>query len=200
MDCQERILTASNELLEALSYGCEGFSRSVAGIVECRTPTRGVLPTYVMYQLGDLLGRRLRDPAGSIKGILRCWVKGGREVRFILSVALGRVAMAYPREVEVYLAEVLHLDDGSLSKWVVPILMIWDKGSFFRLLHRNEAAKWPLIESLVWYTKYSPEDADYALYALSTLSIEGDPRYRKVVESINRVRSVNQRVERTRAT
>ncbi len=202
MDCQERIQSISSYLLEALLSGCEDFRKSIEGIVECRTPTRGVLPTYIMYQLGDMLGRTLRDPSNSIKTILRCWLRGDREVRFILSVALGRVAMAFPVEVEVQVAEVLHLDDGSLSKWVVPVIMIWDKGSIFRIFHRNEAAKWALIDSLVWYSKYSPEDVDYALYVLTRISGEPDPRSERAFRSINKLKSSREVTgpELTRAT
>ncbi len=190
MDCHGEIEETSKKILNAFRSGCNEIRRLINDMIICRTPTRGVLSAYAMYQLGDLLGRRLgpNDPESQVKRLLKCWVNGDREVKFILSVALGRFAMAYPLEVELQVASFLHLDDGSLSKWVVPILMIWDKGSFFRILYRNGAAKRPLIDSLIWFVKYSPNDIEFALYVINKLLQKPDKHLHRVMKEMLKLR------------
>lgn len=159
MPCPEADEVAG-DLLESLRSGCDPFQRLLDSLtLDCRTPTRRVIPRYVLVSLGDAIGRRvegegIRDLLPRIRG---CWCELSEEARVIFAVVLSRLAMICPGEVFRSIRE-LKCGEILLARWVYPILGIWDL-SYLDSLERRDL----FLAAWAWYARYVPEDSELAL-------------------------------------
>lgn len=156
MTCPE----AAEDLLKSLRSGCDLFSKLLDSLtVDCRTPTRGVVPQYVLVSLGDAIGRSISKSASDILRAIRgCWCELGREERVILAVVLGRLAMICPEEVFESVRELRCGGKMLLSRWVYPVLGIWNPRYLDSLEERGT-----FLMAWAWYARYVPEDSELAL-------------------------------------
>ena len=145
-------------LLIALRSSCENFS-SVLDLItaDYRTPTRGVIPRYVLISLGDEMGKLMGPNDFSL--VRECWCCSDDDGRTVLALALSRLAMACPDEA-YDLVNGLEECGGwqLLARWVYPVLGIWDP-SYLESIGRRDM----YLLSWAWYAKYVPEDFDLSL-------------------------------------
>jgi len=146
-------------LLDALRDACSTFSEVLNSLtIDCRTPTRRKIPSYVLVGLGDQLGRimDMRD----FHIIPRCWKDLGLEECTVMAVALSRLCMVSPKMGANISGEIAEFGGKRLllARWVYPILGIWDRGYLEELELRDL-----YLLSWAWYAKYVPEDVEVAL-------------------------------------
>ncbi len=172
----------AEQLLRSMRVGCSAFTGLLRSLTaDCRTPTRGVVPKYVLISLGDAMGRRAREE--DIKSIKACWCESGDEIRTILAVVLSRLAMICPSEVS---SSLRGLECGGmmlLARWVYPILGLWDTSHLDSLERRDL-----FLMSWAWYARYVPEDFELALDRVLSRSDVVD---RYLVLALKELRKVN---------
>lgn len=172
----------AEQLLKSLRSGCDVFKKLLDALTEdCRTPTRGVVPKYVLISLGDAIGKRASDE--DITPVWNCWCELGEEGRTISAVVLSRLAMICPEKVFSHLKEP---DCGGrmlLARWVYPVLGIWST-SYLDSLKRRDL----FLLSWAWYARYVPEDFELALDRVLSRSDIVD---RYLVMALKELRKVN---------
>ncbi len=172
----------AEQLIESMRVGCKAFVELLRALTaDCRTPTRRVVPKYVLISLGDAMGRRAdgRD----VEFIKACWCESGDEIRTILAVALSRLAMICPSEVS---SSIRGLECGGmmlLARWVYPILGLWDTSHLDSLERRDL-----FLMSWAWYARYIPEDFELALERVLSRSDVVD---KYLVLALKELRKVN---------
>ncbi|GEM_PF-1294469 len=172
----------AEELLKSIRTGCEAFRRLLNALTaDCRTPTRGVVPRYVLISLGDAIGRRAR--VEDIIPMKECWCESDEEVRTVLAVVLSRLAMICPEEV---FSSLRGLDCGGrmlLARWVYPVLGLWST-SYLDSLERRDL----FLMSWAWYARYVPEDFELSLNKVLSKSDVVD---KYLVMALKELRKVN---------
>lgn len=168
-------------LLKALRSGCRTFSEELLRLTAgCRTPTKLVVPKYYLAMLGDRIGRLMSSDDLSL---LSCWceVEGG--VRVVLALSLSRLAMSFPEEA-YGTARGLEGCGGRdlLSRWVYPVVAIWDPSYLDRLNRHSYLMSW------AWLATYSPDDFDLALERVMMRSDVVDDA---LIRALRRLRKVN---------
>lgn len=174
----------SKELLNALKKGCDSFSETLDLLtIDCRTPTKRVVPKYALISLGDSLGRNMSLEDFSL--IRNCWRIVKDEGRTVLAVALSRLAMICPETAHEL---TIDLEDGEgwhlLARWVYPILGIWDI-TYLESIKRRDL----YLLSWVWYAKYVPEDFELALEKVISMS---DIIDRTLIIALKELKKVNE--------
>lgn len=168
-------------LLRSLRSSCRSFSEELTELTaDCRTPTKLVVPRYYLAMLGDRMGRSMDS---SDLNRLGCWCELGEEGRVVLALSLSRIAMSHP-EGAYATARELEGCGGTelLSRWVYPIVAIWDPSYLDRLDRRGYLMSW------AWLATYSPEDFDLALEKVMMKAGVVDE---SLIRALRRLRRVN---------
>ncbi len=152
-------------LIKSLKKSCIDFTETLNSLtLDCRTPTRRIVPRYLLIYLGDVLGRALSiDDFSKIK---RCWCSVNDDGKLVFTIALSRLAMACPDEADK-LSRGLKSCGGwqFLAKWFYPIMGIWNTSYLDRIEDRRI-----FLLSWAWYARYVPEDLDLAVDKVMTRS------------------------------
>ncbi len=152
-------------LINSLRKDCRDFVDVLNQLTwNCRTPTRRIVPRYLLIYLGDLIGRSLSlDDFSRIK---LCWCNVDDDGKLIFTIALSRLAMACPGKA-VEIAKGLEECGGwqFLAKWFYPVVGIWDTSYLDDIEDRRI-----FLFSWAWYARYVPEDLDLAIDKVLTRS------------------------------
>lgn len=171
---------ASELLLESLRSNCKSFKEELMRIkLNCRTPTRMRIPKSYLARVGDMIGRSMLPEE---LPILECWCEIDDEGRVVLALALSRLAMSFPEEVQAT-AKSLGRCGGRelLAKWVYPILALWDTSLLDSLDRQSYLMSW------AWLAYHAPEDFDLALEKVMVKSDVIDETLVKALKVLRRV-------------
>jgi len=168
------------KLLNALRRGCSSFSEVLREeTADCRTPTKMNIPNYFSAMLGDRIGRLMNPDDFQL---VKCWCELS-EGRLILAVALGRIAMSFPRRAFEIARDLERCGEKELlSRFVYPIVAIWDP----RIL--DSLDRYSYLMSWAWLASYVPEDFDEAM---ERVMLRSDILDEALIKALKRLRKVN---------
>ncbi len=146
------------KLIISLRKSCRDFDETLNQLTwNCRTPTRRVVPRYLLIYIGDIVGRSLSlDDFSKVK---LCWCDVNDNGKLVFAIVLSRLAMACPEKAKE-IANGLEVCGGwqFLAKWFYPIIGIWNTSYLDEIEDRKI-----FLLSWAWYTRYVPEDLDLAI-------------------------------------
>ncbi len=146
------------ELISSLRRDCKNFTETLDQLTwNCRTPTRRVVPRYLLIYLGDLISRSLS--VDDFSKIRSCWCDVDDDAKLVFTIALSKLAMACPEKAKE-LVNGLEVCGGwqFLAKWFYPIIGIWNTSYLDSIEDRRI-----FLLGWAWYARYVPEDLDIAI-------------------------------------